>query len=117
VLGSGDHKLPQLTGDQLKYLLFITFSTGLVALLIYYWGLKRVLASRSAILELAWPASAVLVGWLWQHQGLSLSQALSAIVLTGAIYFVAKENQQTEKVLESKPTNSKKKLKPAPAKA
>ncbi len=113
VLFSGDHTLTALTGNQFKYLLAITFSTGLVALIIYYWGLKRVLASRAAILELAWPASAVLIGWLWQHKGLTWSQALSAIVLTGAIYLIAKDNREkAETSTTPNPTNKK-----APAKA
>ena len=115
VLFSGDGKLTALTANQFKYLLAITFSTGLVALIIYYWGLKRVLASRAAILELAWPASAVLIGWLWQHKGLSWSQALSAIALTGAIYMIAKDNR--EKVDDQKPGPAAIKKAPAKAKA
>lgn len=95
VLFSGDHKLVALTGDQFKYLVAITFTTGMVALLIYYWGLKRVLASRAAIYELAWPASAVIIGWLWQHQGLSLSQAIAALVMTGTIYLLVKDDRES----------------------
>ena len=90
--GSGS-TLGSLTFDNFKYLLAITFSTGLVALVIYYWGLKRVLASRAAVLELAWPASAVLIGWVWQHRGLTLSQAIAALVLTGTIYLIARDSR------------------------
>ncbi|HWB38871.1 MAG TPA: DMT family transporter [Candidatus Saccharimonadales bacterium] len=107
VFFTGDKHLPMLTGDQFKYLLAITFSTGMVALLIYYWGLKRVLASRSAILELAWPASAVLIGWIWQHQGLSWSQAIASIVMVAAIYYVAQEDKDTETALAGKTKKSK----------
>ncbi|PIZ63593.1 hypothetical protein COY17_00415 [Candidatus Saccharibacteria bacterium CG_4_10_14_0_2_um_filter_52_9] len=85
--------LGSLTFDQFKYLAAITFSTGLVALIIYYWGLKRVLASRAAVLELAWPASAVAIGWIWQHKGLTLIQAIAGIVLTGTIYLIAKDTR------------------------
>jgi DME family drug/metabolite transporter len=85
--------LGALTFDQFKYLVAITFSTGLVALVIYYWGLKRVLASHSAVLELAWPASAVLIGWVWQHKGLSASQAIAALVLTATIYLIARDTR------------------------
>lgn len=109
VFFSGDHKLVALTGDQFKYLLAITFSTGMVALLIYYWGLKRVLASRSAILELAWPASAVLIGWIWQHAGLTWGQAIAAIVMVGAIYYVAQEDRDTEAKLAKKAKKSSRK--------
>lgn len=103
-LFTGDHALRTLTREQFLYLVAITFSTGLVALIIYYWGLKRVLASRAAIYELAWPISAVIVGWLWQHQVLLASQAVAAIVLTGAIYLIAKEQHSTQPDEQAKTT-------------
>jgi drug/metabolite transporter (DMT)-like permease len=82
VLGTGSAAaVSQITQTQFFYLLAITFSTGLVALLIYYYGLQRVAASRAAILELAWPLSAVLIGWLFLRQGLTITQALGALTL------------------------------------
>lgn len=96
-LSGSASQLDSLTFDQFKYILFITFSTGLVALLIYYFGLKRVLASRAAIIELAWPLSAVIVGYLWLNQGLTWSQGLAALVLTGAIYQIARDSMQPGK--------------------
>ena len=85
------HTLDTITFRQLEYLLAITFSTGMVALLLYYFGLKQVLASRAALLELAWPVSALVVGWIWLHQSLSGSQAVAGLVLTGAIYLIARD--------------------------
>ena len=64
-----------------------------MALLIYYYGLKRVKASRAAILELAWPASAVLVGYFWLHQSLTVSQSIGGLVLTGAILMIARDTR------------------------
>ena len=96
VLASGSvGKLASISLSQFAYLVAITFSTGLVALLIYYFGLKRVLASRSAILELAWPASSVAVGYIWLHQSLTWSQVLAALVLTGTIYQLARHTNPT----------------------
>lgn len=86
--------LTEVTADQFKYLALITFSTGLVALIIYYFGLQRVMASRAAILELAWPASAVLVGWIWFDQKLTISQVIAAVILTATILQIAKESSQ-----------------------
>lgn len=91
MLSGSAHALGSITFSQFKYLVAITFSTGMVALLIYYFGLKRVLASRAALLELAWPVSAVIVGYIWLHQGLTASQAIAALVLTGAIYLIARD--------------------------
>lgn len=89
--GSG-HAIGSITFSQFKYLVAITFSTGMMALLIYYFGLKRVLASRAALLELAWPISAVIVGYIWLHQGLNGIQAVAALVLSGTIYLIARDN-------------------------
>lgn len=87
-------QLTTLSPAQLLYIVAITFSTGLIALLIYYFGLQRVPASRAAILELAWPLSAVVVGYLFLNQTLELSQAIAAIVLTTVIILIAKDSQK-----------------------
>ncbi len=92
-----------ITASQFGYLIAITFSTGLVAMIIYYYGLKRVRASRAAILELAWPASAVLVGYFWLHQSLTLSQSIGGLVLIGAILLIARDTRDVDTpVIEKK---------------
>jgi DME family drug/metabolite transporter len=90
--GSGQ-ALGQITWSQFGYLAAITFSTGLVALLIYYYGLKRVLASRAAVLELAWPASSVLVSYFWYHQHFTWTQALGSLILVGVVYKIVQETK------------------------
>lgn len=80
-----------LTSENLKYIIAITFSTGMLALLIYYFGLKRIPASRSTLLELTWPLSAVFIGYFHLNQTLTLTQAIGAAVLTGTIYLIAKD--------------------------
>jgi drug/metabolite transporter (DMT)-like permease len=96
VIGSGSAgAISALTQTQFFYLLAITFSTGLVALLIYYYGLQRVAASRAAILELAWPLSAVIIGWLFLHQGLTLTQSLGAIILLTTTYVISRGTKET----------------------
>lgn len=95
VIASGStSQLGALTMSQFGYIVAITFSTGLLALLVYYFGLQRVPASRASILELAWPLSAVFIGWVFLNQGLTWSQALASVVLTGSIYFIAKDAEE-----------------------
>ncbi|HYH36203.1 MAG TPA: DMT family transporter [Candidatus Saccharimonadales bacterium] len=94
-LGGSAGAIGDVTSEQFKYLVAITFSTGLVALIIYYFGLKRVRASRAAILELAWPASAVVIGYIWLDQGLTWTQGIGALVLTGTIYLIARDTRDT----------------------
>lgn len=110
--GSG-HALGQVTFSEFKYLVAITFSTGMVALLIYYYGLKRILASRAALLELAWPLSAVVVGWIWLHQGLTWTQAAAGVILTGSIYLLAKDAADSAATKAAKASGKKPRLKAA----
>ena len=95
-LSGSSKSLGSLSFVQFKYIVAITFSTGLVALIIYYFGLKRVLASRAAILELTWPLSAVFVGYVFLKEGLSATQGLGAIAMTWAIYSIAKDAKSTK---------------------
>lgn len=91
VLLAGDaSKLDDVTFDQFKYIAAITFSTGMLALIVYYFGLKRIPASRATILELAWPLSAVIVGYLWLDQGLTWTQGIGALTLLATTYLMSK---------------------------
>lgn len=71
-------------------LLAITFSTGMVALLIYYYGLKKTSARVSAICELTWPASAIFIDYFYFHKMLSLTQITGVAVLLFAMYKVVR---------------------------
>jgi drug/metabolite transporter (DMT)-like permease len=81
---------------QWQYIGLITLSTGFVALAIYYFGLKRVPASRSAILELTWPLSALVTGYAFLHQSLTTSQLVGAVVLLGTVVLIARDAQKVE---------------------
>lgn len=95
VLTGSSSSLGMLTWEQFAYLVAITFSTGMVALLIYYYGLQKVSASRSAILELAWPLSSVIVGWLFLQQGLTWTQGIGAVLLVGTTYLLTMSDRST----------------------
>lgn len=79
--------LAALTSTQWWYVIAIVFSTGLVALLIYYKGLSHVPARVSTILEMAWPVSAIVIDWLFFKNTLSATQWVGAIAL---IYVIMK---------------------------
>ncbi len=88
---AGSNQVPALftlTGPQWTSLLLITFSTGMVALAIYYYGLKRTPARVTTICELVWPASAIFIDYFYFHKGLSPTQILGVVVLLFAIYKV-----------------------------
>jgi drug/metabolite transporter (DMT)-like permease len=86
----------QVTLKQAIVFLIIVFTSGGSAMLLYYYGLKRVTASVSAICELAFPLSAILFEFIWRGRALTWSQWLGVLILFIAIYQVS--------ILSQKPT-------------
>jgi drug/metabolite transporter (DMT)-like permease len=64
-----------------RYLALIVFTSGAAAMFIYYYGLKRVTASASTILELFWPLSAVVLDYFINHNILSWVQIIASLFL------------------------------------
>lgn len=83
--------LTALTVPQWQSIALITFSTGMVALAIYYFGLQRIPASRSTILELTWPLSASLVGYLFLGDRLTVTQWIGAAILLFCMTMIVKD--------------------------
>lgn len=79
-----------ITMIQWYYLLAITFSTGMVALVIYYYGLKKTPARVSAICELTWPASAIFIDYFLYKQFLTWTQLLGVAILFISIHNVTR---------------------------
>lgn len=94
IFGGQSNMLFSINTAQWFSLLLITFSTGMVALAIYYYGLKKTPARVTTICELVWPASAILIDYFYYHQALSLTQILGTIVLLFAIYNIAWKNNK-----------------------
>lgn len=84
----------KITPSQWQTLLLITFSTGLVALGIYYYGLKRTPARIATLCELVWPASAILIDYFLYQKTLSATQIFGIVLLLFAIYHVTKPLQE-----------------------
>ncbi len=87
-----------LNTSQWLTLLLITFSTGMVALGFYYYGLKKTPARITTLCELVWPASAIFIDYFLFHKTLNLTQILGVFVLLFAIYKVTKPLQSKSKV-------------------
>lgn len=89
----GQHQqnsLALITPSQWLTLLAITFSTGMVALVIYYYGLRKTPARVSTICELIWPGSAIFIDYFLYKQPLSVTQLLGVGLLFLSIYNVSK---------------------------
>ena len=84
----GTFRVP--TVDELAYLLAIAGSTGVVAMYLYYRGLRDVPVYVSAILELTWPVVAIAVDYVAYGTHLFAVQYLASAVLLVAMYQVAR---------------------------
>lgn len=97
-------QLTALTPQQWFTLILITFSTGLVALALYYYGLKKTPARITTLCELVWPASAIFIDYFLYKKTLSLTQITGVILLGIAIYQVTKPlTKKTEELAEEFP--------------
>lgn len=78
------------TASQLGRFVFIALSTGMVALYLYYKGLKKTEAKITTILELVFPFLAVVIDAVVYKTVLAPSQYLAAMVLLYAMYSLSK---------------------------
>lgn len=81
--------LPQVFAPDFSQFLrfgFIALSTGMVALLIYYRGLKQTPVRVATILELTFPVLAIIVDAVLYKTFLAPSQLLAAVVLIFSIW-------------------------------
>jgi len=84
-----------LESSQILRLLIIALSTGMVALWIYYKGLKTTQAKISTILELAFPLTAIIIDLVFYKNTLTLSQYTAALVLIFAIHQISRLNRKS----------------------
>lgn len=82
--------LTAVTTTQFLTLAGIAISTGMLALWIYYRGLRTTPVRVSAIVELAFPMTAVFIDYVLYSVTLHWSQYLAAIILLFAMYRVAR---------------------------
>ena len=82
----------ELKSVQWQKILMIVFSSGSIALAIYYYGLQNLPASHTTIYELAWPLSALLLDWSIRGQLLNTTQLLGALILLVSMIILSNEN-------------------------
>ena len=80
-----------ISSQQWQAIFLIVFTTGTLALFIYYYGLKNIPASHATIFELFWPLSAVLIDWIINEKTLSVMQLTGAIMLLGSMTVLSNE--------------------------
>ncbi len=93
VLGTGhltDFK--QVTPKNWLFIFIIILTSGLGAIFLYYYGLKKVKAILSTIMELFFPITAILLDYFVNGHVLSPVQWISAIVLIAVIIKINWDN-------------------------
>lgn len=81
--------LIEVTWVQLGALLLIAISTGMAALWIYYRGLRTTPVYVSALVELAFPVTAVLIDYFLYDTLLTWGQYVAGLILFFAVYKVS----------------------------
>lgn len=90
VLSTGDYQsISKVSQMQWVVFLIIALTTGGPAIFLYYYGLKSVPASVSAICELSFPLTAVLLEYFVHGNMLDLVQWVGVILLIGGILKVS----------------------------
>jgi len=95
-------ELPTVSAYYWKYLILIVFTSGAAAMFIYYYGLKRVTASASTILELFWPFSAVVLDYFINKNILTPVQIIASLVLLAAFFKIVMAEQAPKFKFEAK---------------
>ena len=75
-------------------LVLIACTTGGAAIFLYYYGLKRVLASRATIYELSFPIVAIILDYLLHDHIMDFGQWFGTFLLLGAITLLSITRQK-----------------------
>ena len=85
--------LPSIDFSVWKTLIIIVFTSGAVAMYLYYYGLKKIPASLATLCELAWPVSAIIFDYFFNHNILSSTQIFGAILLILSVTLATRLNK------------------------
>lgn len=82
--------------ESLHWKLFwvIVFTSGAVAMFIYYLGLRRVNASSATLFELAWPLSGIFFDWYFNGNILNSTQIIFSVILLFCFFMIIEEQKK-----------------------
>ncbi|MEI8091083.1 MAG: EamA family transporter [bacterium] len=72
----------------------MVFTSGAMAMFLYYFGLQRVSASAATILELFWPVSAIILDFVINGNILTPVQIAATIVLLFAFFQIIRSQKK-----------------------
>ena len=90
-------QIPSVGIADIETLILIALTTGGTAIFIYYWGLKRVLASKATIYELSFPITAILLDYIINKSIMSPGQWLgAALIIVSMLMITRKRSYEDE---------------------
>jgi drug/metabolite transporter (DMT)-like permease len=78
-----------ISSVQWQLLALIVFSSGAGAIFLFYYGLRRVSASTTTILELFWPFSALILDYIFNNNYLNTVEIIAVLVLLVSFFKVS----------------------------
>lgn len=87
-------------------ILYQTIVPSLISLLLYYRGLNTVRASYATIAELAFPATGILVNWLFLHQTIGISQWVGFAIVWLAVLQLSRIQGEAEVPIHRAPNSA-----------
>lgn len=92
-----------ITVDQLSPLIGLALVPGLLSLALYYLGLQSTAAARATVAELAFPATAAVIGVLALGGSLSATQWLGLVVIAGSVTALGLRERSSSPVVAPPP--------------
>ncbi|MBN2101876.1 MAG: DMT family transporter [Candidatus Aenigmarchaeota archaeon] len=80
----------QITMDNMLIIFLIAITTGGTAIFIYYWGLKRIMASKATIYELGFPVTAIVLDYAIHGSFMSAGQWLGTILVIFSMIMIVR---------------------------
>ena len=90
IIATGSFSFFEKVGTRdIGFFLLIAFTSGGLAMFIYYYGLKKIPASVATICELAYPLTAIILDYIINKSVLSIGQWFGAILLVGSVLAIS----------------------------
>jgi len=94
--------ISNISNNQWLIFLIIAFTTGGPAIFLYYYGLKKITASTTTILEMAFPLTAVILEYILHGNILNAIQWIGVLILIYSITIIVKMSNARRASLNSK---------------
>ncbi|WP_281884930.1 DMT family transporter [Paenibacillus sp. YYML68] len=86
-----------LSASSWMYMVLLTFVPGMMAMLLYYRGLRETKASYATVAELFFPATAVFLNWVFLNKGITPIQLCGAAMIYTSVLLLAWRSEPVQR--------------------